>query len=52
MLVAKNIHPKVNRQITTSNEMRSTENFLSLIFPLYLKSFKHIKAQVNGESSQ
>ena len=36
MLVAKNIYPKVNRQITTSNEGCSTDNFLSPIFSLYL----------------
>ena len=36
MLVAKNIHPKVNRQIATSNEVCSTNNFLSPLFPLYL----------------
>ena len=34
MLVAKNIYPKVNRQITTSNEVCSTDNLFSPIFTL------------------
>ena len=36
ILVAKNIHPKVNRQKTRSNEICSTDNFVSPIFSLYL----------------
>ena len=36
MLVAQNIYTEVYKQIATSNEVCSTDNFLSPIFPMYL----------------
>ena len=51
MLVAKNIYPKVNRQITTSNEVCFTDNFLSPIF-IYSVSLKFQTCYITGQWSE